>query len=121
MDKDILKEPAGYPNNTRTAPVWRKTYIELQEVWYAVRHLAIGGVVTGDAVRSVSLCIVPACIALLGDDDDDEARDWLNYSIEFLSTVYSPWGDNEGGWAEGAQYWMMGMAYLIDAANRLKS
>ncbi len=208
MDKDVTKEPAGYPNNTRTAPVWRATYIELQEVWYAVRHLAIGGIVTGDAamtarakewlletaswdpmgvtsraytdewayrvcnalawgydwlyddltedervtvrtallertrdiaehailnakihlfpydshaVRSVSLCIVPACIALLGDDKDDEARDWLNYCIEFLSTVYSPWGDNDGGWAEGAQYWMMGMAYLIDAANRLKS
>ena len=73
------------------------------------------------AVRSVSLTIVPACIALLGDDEADEARDWLNYSIEFLMTVYSPWGDTDGGWAEGAQYWMMGMAYFIDAANRLKS
>jgi hypothetical protein len=69
----------------------------------------------------VSLVLVPACIALLGDDEDDEARNWLNYSIEFLTTVYSPWGDADGGWAEGAQYWMMGMAYLIDAANRLKS
>ena len=208
MDRDITHEPAGYPNNTRTAPVWRQTYIDLQEVWYAIRHLAIGGKVTDDpamtarakdwllevalwdpmgvtsraytdewayrvcnalawgydwlyddlsaderatvrasllertrdiaehailnakihlfpydshAVRSVSLCIVPACIALLGDDENDEARDWLHYSIEFLSTVYSPWGDSDGGWAEGAQYWMMGMAYLIDAANRLKS
>ncbi len=208
MDRDVMKEPAGYPNHQRTAPVWRQTYIDLQEHWYAVRHLAIGGRVTGDAkmiarakewlleaaswdpmgvtsraytdewayrvcnalawgydwlyddlsdderatvraallertrdiaehaidnakihlfpydshaVRSVSLCIVPACIALLGDDEDDEARDWLNYAIEFLSNVYSPWGDADGGWAEGAQYWMMGMAYLIDAANRLKS
>ena len=208
MDHDVTKEPAGYPNHTRTAAVWRKTYIELQEVWYAIRHLAIGGKVTNNpemtarakewlletaswdpmgvtsraytdewayrvcnalawgydwlhddlsqeeratvrasllertrdiadhailnakihlfpydshAVRSVSLTLVPACIALLGDDPDDEARDWLNYCIEFLMTVYSPWGDNEGGWAEGAQYWMMGMAYLIDAANRLKS
>jgi hypothetical protein len=73
------------------------------------------------AVRSVSLVIVPACIALLGDDEDDEARNWLNYCIEFLSTVYSPWGDSDGGWAEGTHYWMMGIAYLIDAANRLKS
>lgn len=208
MDRDVTREPAGYPDNTRTAPVWRKTYIELQEVWYAIRHLAIGGKVTDNAemtarakdwllevaswdpmgvtsraytdewayrvcnalawgydwlyselsedertlvrtsllartrdiaehailnakihlfpydshaVRSVSLCIVPACIALLGDDENDEARDWLHYSIEFLMTVYSPWGDSDGGWAEGAQYWMMGMAYLIDAANRLKS
>lgn len=208
MDRDILREPAGYPDHQRTAPVWRQTYIDLQEMWYAIRHLAIGGKVTDDAdmtarakewlleaaswdpmgvtsraytdewayrvcnaiawgydwlyddlsederkavraallertrdiaehailnakihlfpydshaVRSVSLCIVPCCIALLGDDEDDEARDWLNYSIEFLMTVYSPWGDAQGGWAEGAQYWMMGMAYLIDAANRLKS
>ncbi len=208
MDRDIIREPAGYPNHQRTAPIWRQTYIDLQEVWYAIRHLAIGGKVTGDAamtarakewlleaaswdpmgvtsraytdewayrvcnaiawgydwlhdelsederatvrtallertrdiaehailnakihlfpydshaVRSVSLVIVPACIALLGDDENDDARDWLNYCIEFLSTVYSPWGDSDGGWAEGTHYWMMGIAYLIDAANRLKS
>lgn len=208
MDRDIIREPTGYPNHQRTAPVWRQTYIDLQEVWYAIRHLAIGGKVTGNpemtarakewlleaaswdpmgvtsraytdewayrvcnalawgydwlhdelsederamvrasllertrdiaehailnakihlfpydshAVRSVSLCIVPCCIALLGDDENDEARDWLNYSIEFLSTVYSPWGDSDGGWAEGTNYWMMGIAYLIDAANSLKS
>lgn len=208
MDRDIIREPAGYPNHQRTPPIWRQTYIDLQEVWYAIRHLAIGGKVTGDAamtvrakewllevaswdpmgvtsraytdewayrvcnalawgydwlhdqlseeertivraallertrdiaehailnakihlfpydshaVRSVSLVIVPACIALLGDDEDDEARNWLNYCIEFLSTVYSPWGDSDGGWAEGTHYWMMGIAYLIDAANRLKS
>ncbi|MEJ6398895.1 DUF4962 domain-containing protein [Yoonia sp. 208BN28-4] len=208
MDRDVMKEPAGYPGHQRTAPVWRQTYIDLQEMWYAIRHLAIGGKVTGNAemtarakewlletaswdpmgvtsraytdewayrvcnalswgydwlyddlsdeeratvraallartrdiaehaidnakihlfpydshaVRSVSLCLIPCCIALLGDDEDDEARDWLNYSIEFLMTVYSPWGDADGGWAEGTNYWMMGIAYLIDAANRLKS
>ncbi len=208
MDREITREPAGYPNNQRTAPVWRQTYIDLQEVMYAIRHLAIGGQVTGDAamlarakawlleaaswdpmgvtsraytdewayrvtnalawgydwlhdqmdederatvraallartrdiaehaiinakihlfpydshaVRSVSLTLVPACIALLGDEENDEARAWLNYCIEFLATVYSPWGDRDGGWAEGTNYWMMGMAYLIEAANRLKS
>ena len=63
---------------------------------------------------------MPACIALLGDDEADEARDWLNYCIEFLFTVYSPWGDSDGGWAEGTNYWMMGMAYLIEAANRVE-
>lgn len=208
MDRDVMSEPKGYPNHQRTAPIWRQTYIELQEHWYAIRHLAIGGVVTDDAkmtarakewlleaaswdpmgvtsraytdewayrvcnalawgydwlyhelsdeerdlvrsallertrdiaehaiqnakihlfpydshaVRSVSLSIVPSCIALLGDDEDDEVRGWLDYCIEFLMTVYSPWGDNDGGWAEGTNYWMMGVAYLIDAANRLKS
>ena len=62
--------------------------------------------------------LIPASIALL--DDAPEARDWLDYSIEFLYTVYSPWGDHDGGWAEGPHYWMTGMAYLIDAANLLK-
>lgn len=208
MDREITPEPAGYPDHQRTAPVWRQTYIDLQEVMYAIRHLAIGGQVTQDAamlarakawllsvaawnpmgttsraytdewayrttnalawgydwlydqmdeeeratvrasllartrdiaehaiinakihlfpydshaVRSVSLTLVPALIALLGDEEDDEAREWLDYCIEFLSTVYSPWGDSDGGWAEGTNYWMMGMAYLIEAANRLKS
>jgi hypothetical protein len=208
MDREILPEPAGYPNHQRTAPVWRKTYIELQEVMYAIRHLAIGGQVTQDpkmidrakewllsvaewdpmgntsraytdewayrvtnaltwgydwlyndlteeerakvraslmertrdiaehaiigakihlfpydshAVRSVSLTLIPALIALRSDEPDDKAAEWLDYCIEFLSTVYSPWGDSDGGWAEGTNYWMMGMAYLIEAANRLKS
>ncbi|MBE3636790.1 DUF4962 domain-containing protein [Mangrovicoccus algicola] len=208
MDREIMREPAGYPGHKRVAPVWRKTYIELQECMYAVRHLAIGGKVTGDAamtarakewlleiaswdpmgvtsraytdewayrvnnalawgydwlhddldaqeratvrdallartrdiaehaivnakihlfpydshaVRSVSLTLVPACIALLDEDEDGEARAWLDYCIEFLFTVYSPWGDADGGWAEGTNYWMMGIAYLIEAANRLKS
>ena len=207
MDREIIREPAGYPDHQRTAPIWRQTYIDMQEVMYAIRHLSISGKVTGDeamldrakewlleaaswdptgvtsraytdewayrvtnalawgydwlhdrldvderervravllartrdifeyakinskihlfpydshAVRSVSLTLVPACIALLGDDEGDEARDWLNYCIEFLATVYSPWGDSDGGWAEGPNYWMMGMAYLIEAANHLK-
>ncbi len=208
MDRDVMTEPAGYPNHQRTAPVWRQTYIDLQEVWYAIRHLAIGGKVTGDAkmtarakewlmeaaswdpngvtsraytdewayrvcnalawgydwlyddlsdvereqvraalmertreiaehailnakihlfpydshaVRSVSSCIIPACIALLQDDETGQAEEWLNYSIEFLYTVYSPWGDAQGGWAEGPHYWMTGISYLLDAANWLKS
>ncbi|WP_417721855.1 DUF4962 domain-containing protein [Salipiger sp.] len=207
MERDPVTEPAGYENHRRTAPVWRATYIRLQEMWYAIRHLAIGGAVTGNeemtarakaqlleaaswnpmgvtsraytdewayrvtnalawgydwlydaldederatvraalrartrdiaehamlnakihlfpydshAVRSVSLTLVPACIALM-QEDDDEVRDWLDYCIEFLFTVYSPWGDTDGGWAEGTNYWMMGMAYLIDAANRLRT
>jgi len=71
------------------------------------------------AVRAVSAVLIPACIAMLEDEPD--AQEWLDYSIEFLSTVYSPWGDAEGGWAEGPHYWMTGMAYLIEAANLLKS
>lgn len=205
MDREVMDEPAGYPNHKRVAPIWRRTYIDCQELLYAIRHLAIGGTVTQDAamleraktwllsaaewdpagttsraytdewafrvnlalawgydwlhdhlsederdtvrtallartretadhliknaniqvfpfdshaVRAVSAVLIPASIALL--DDAPEAADWLHYSIEFLYTVYSPWGDAEGGWAEGPHYWMTGMAYLIDAANLLK-
>ncbi len=205
MDRDVMKEPAGYPNHKRVAPVWRQTYIDCQELIYAIRHLAVGGVITDDdqmiarskewlleaaswnpsgttsrsytdewafrvngalawgydwlydeltaeerntvrtallvrtretadhiikhaniqlfpfdshAVRAVSAVLIPASIALL--EDEPEAEGWLNYAIEFLSTVYSPWGDAQGGWAEGPHYWMTGMAYLIDAVNLLK-
>lgn len=206
MERDIMKEPAGYPNHQRVASVWRQTYIDLQELIYAIRHLAVGGAITDNAeltarakewlleaaswkpsgttsrsytdewafrvngalawgydwlydelnneeqeqvrtallvrtretadhiikhaniqlfpfdshaVRAVSAVLIPAAIALL--DDEPEAEDWLNYAIEFLSTVYSPWGDAQGGWAEGPHYWMTGMAYLIDAVNLTKS
>lgn len=205
MERDIMKEPAGYPNHQRVAQVWRQTYIDCQELIYAIRHLAVGGKITDDdamvarakewlleaaswnpagttsrsytdewafrvngalawgydwlydeltpeerdqvrtalllrtretadhiikhaniqlfpfdshAVRAVSAVLIPAAIALL--DDEPEAEGWLNYAIEFLSTVYTPWGDAQGGWAEGPHYWMTGMAYLIDAANLLK-
>ncbi len=201
-----MPEPVGYPNDTRVAPIWRQTYIDCQELMYAIRHLAVAGRVLGDdghirdakawlleaagwdpngktsraytdewayrvclalawgydwlyddlsederakvrqallertrqvaehainnasiqifpydshAVRSISAVLVPACIALLGDEP--EAEDWLNYTIEFLCTLYSPWGDTDGGWAEGPHYWMTGIAYLIDAANLLRS
>lgn len=206
MERPVMDEPAGYPGHQRVAPIWRQTYIDCQELIYAIRHLAIGGHVTKDAamlarakewllavagwdpagttsraytdewafrvtlalawgydwlhgeltaeeretvraallvrtreiadhiirnaniqlfpydshaVRAVSGVLVPAAIAML--DEEPEAREWLDYSIEFLFTVYSPWGDPEGGWAEGPHYWMTGMAYLIDAANVLKN
>ena len=206
MDRGILREPAGYPEHKRTASIWRQTYIDLQELIYAIRHLSVAGVITDDpallarakewlleaaswnpggttsrsytdewafrvngalawgydwlydeltleerdavriallvrtretanhiikhanihlfpfdshAVRAVSAVLIPASIALL--DDEPEAEGWLNYAIEFLATVYSPWGDEEGGWAEGPHYWMTGMAYLIDAVNLLKN
>ena len=206
VDREIMAEPVGYPNHQRVADIWRQTYIDCQELLYAIRHLAIGGTVTQDkamldrakawllsaaawnpagttsrtytdewafrvnlalawgydwlypeltdderdqvrnalyartrdtanhlinnakiqlfpydshAVRAVSAVLIPASIALL--DEAEDAEDWLNYAIEFLFTVYSPWGDHDGGWAEGPHYWMTGMAYLIDAANLLKT
>ncbi len=206
LDRDIMSEPDGYPDHKRVASIWRQTYIDCQELLYAIRHLAIGGRLTGDkslterarewliaaakwnpkgttsraytdewafrvnlalawgydwlhdelseeeralvrealcertretaehvidhanihlfpydshAVRAVSAVLVPASIALL--DDEPMAETWLDYAVEFLMTVYSPWGDADGGWAEGPHYWMTGTAYLIDAANLLRN
>ncbi|MBP1842882.1 hypothetical protein J2046_001136 [Rhizobium petrolearium] len=71
------------------------------------------------AVRSLSAVLTPACIALQGESD--EATEWLDYTVEFLATLYSPWAGTDGGWAEGPHYWMTGMAYLIEAANLIRS
>ena len=49
MEKDIMAEPAGYPEHKRVASVWRQTYIDCQELLYAIRHLAIGAKVTDNA------------------------------------------------------------------------
>jgi hypothetical protein len=206
LSRDIIAEPSLYPNNLRVAKLWRQMYIDCQETIYAVRHLAIAGVILDDpamiakarewllsiarwdskgatarsyndeaafrvvtalawgydwlhehldeteraevrdvllartrevadhvqwrarihvfpydshAVRSLSAALTAACIALAGESDEAEA--WLDYTVEFLSTLYSPWGDPDGGWAEGPHYWMTGIAYLTEAANLIRN
>jgi hypothetical protein len=206
LARDIIAEPSLYPNNVRTAKLWRQMYIDCQEAIYAVRHIAIAGVIRDDpalidkarewllsiaqwnvkgatarsyndeaafrvvtalawgydwlhghldeaqrttvreallartrevadhvlwrarihvfpydshAVRSLSAALTAACIALAGESQ--EAEDWLDYTIEYLSALYSPWGDADGGWAEGPHYWMTGIAYLTEAANLIRN
>ncbi|ALA16874.1 MULTISPECIES: DUF4962 domain-containing protein [unclassified Chelatococcus] len=70
------------------------------------------------AVRALSAALAAACIALL--DEEPEAQVWLDYTVDFLFTLYSPWGGADGGWAEGPHYWTTGLAYLIDAANLIR-
>ena len=57
--KPSMKEPAGYPDDIRVAPIWRQTYIDCQELIYAIRHLAVAGHV------------------LENDDYLATAKDWL--------------------------------------------
>ncbi len=71
------------------------------------------------AVRSLSSAIMPACISLLFDQE--EVAEWLNYTVDYLSVLYTPWGGTDGGWAEGGMYWTTGMAYLISALDLLKN
>ncbi|MCJ9749783.1 DUF4962 domain-containing protein [Neorhizobium sp. BETTINA12A] len=206
LSRAIISEPSPYPDNIRIATLWRQMYIDCQEVIYAIRHLAIGGVILDDpaliamaktwllsvaawdpkgatsrsyndeaafrvvtalawgydwlhdhldederkqvrnvllartrevadhvlwrarihvfpydshAVRSLSAALTAACIALAGEEK--EAEDWLDYTVEFLFTLYSPWGGKDGGWAEGPHYWMTGIAYLTEAANLIRA
>lgn len=71
------------------------------------------------AVRSLSSVLVPCCIALF--DEEPEPREWLDYTVEYYYTLFSPWGGEDGGWAEGPHYWTTGMAYLTEALNLLKN
>ncbi|MCC2684995.1 MAG: alginate lyase [Paenibacillaceae bacterium] len=70
------------------------------------------------AVRSLSSVLTPCCIAMWGDKP--EAREWLDYTIEYYFCLFSPWGGEDGGWAEGPMYWTTGMAFLTEALNLIK-
>ncbi|MGI2293440.1 DUF4962 domain-containing protein [Paenibacillus sp. GXUN7292] len=204
--KELIAEPARYPNNKRVAKLWRQMYMDCQEMLYAIRHMSIAGVVLQDtdliekaklwllhaaawdtggttsrdyndeaafriagalawgydwlfdylteeerlavresllartkqvadhvivrsqihqvpfdshAVRSLSSVLVPACIALRGEAP--AVQDWLDYTLEYYSCLYTPWGGADGGWAEGPMYWTTGMAFVIDAINLIKN
>ena len=211
VDKAITLEPARYPDDVKVATLWRQIYIDCQEALYGVRHLAIAGKLTHDAVliarakawllaiaawdphgtssrayndeaafriaaalawgydwlfddlttderktvrdvllirtrdmahhvfeqariqvfpydshavRFLSATLIPCAIALLHDDDPDidaEVQGWLDTTVEYLFSIYTPWGGKDGGWAEGPHYWTLGMAYLLDAAALMKS
>lgn len=38
-------------------------------------------------------------------DDLPEARDWWSFGYTFYRDQFSPWGGDDGGWAEGPAYW----------------
>lgn len=71
------------------------------------------------AVRSLSSVLVPCCIALF--DEEPQVLEWLDYTVEYYYTLFSPWGGEDGGWAEGPHYWTTGMAYLTEALNLLRN
>ncbi len=64
-------------------------------------------------VRSLSMTLVPAALALLGEEE--EAREWLDYTIEYFFTIFTPWGGEDGGWAEGPTYWQSGVSFFTEA------
>ncbi len=38
-------------------------------------------------------------------DDLPEARDWFAFTYGFYENQFTPWGGDDGGWAEGMAYW----------------
>ncbi len=64
-------------------------------------------------VRCLSMTLVPAALALLGEEK--EAQEWLNYTIEYFFTIFTPWGGEDGGWAEGPTYWQTGVSFFTEA------
>ena len=69
-------------------------------------------------IRAVSMTLVPAALALL--KEEQEAEDWLNYAIEYYMTLFTPWGGDEGGWAESPAYWQTGVSFVLDALLMIK-
>jgi hypothetical protein len=39
-------------------------------------------------------------------DEIEEAQDWLWFATNVFHTVYPAWCDDDGGWHEGASYWL---------------
>ncbi|KHT65640.1 alginate lyase [Photobacterium gaetbulicola] len=70
-------------------------------------------------VRSISSAVIPTCIALL--HDYPKAKDYLKYAFEFYSIHYPPWGGEDGGWAEGPDYWNTQTAFLGEAFDLIKA
>ena len=69
-------------------------------------------------VRSLSMTLVPAALALYGEEP--EAEQWLNYTIEYFFTIFTPWGGDDGGWAEGPTYWQSGVSFFTEAISLIK-
>ncbi len=70
------------------------------------------------AVRSLSMTLIPVALALCGEEP--EAQDWLNYTLEYFFTLYTPWGGEDGGWAEGPSYWQTGVSFCTEAMCLVK-
>ncbi len=69
-------------------------------------------------VRSLSMTLIPAALALFGEEP--EAEEWLNYTIEYFYTLFTPWGGEDGGWAEGCTYWQTGVTFFAQALCLIK-
>ena len=89
VDREPIPEPQRYPGNMRTPPLWRQMYIDCQELLYAVRHLAVAGMVLQD-------------VELIA-----QARRWLLHVARFdaLGTTSRAYNDEAAFRVTGALAW----------------
>ncbi len=51
-----------------------------------------------------------------------EAKDWIEYTLKVLWSVYPAWGGEDGGWHEGVSYWgfyLRRMSWIVTELDRL--
>lgn len=77
-------------------------WIEREGNISAVRRNSIASDLSSHPVRFMPMTGLTA-LALW--DDLPEARQWWNYAYTFYRDQFSPWGGDDGGWAEGNAYW----------------
>ena len=60
-------------------------------------------------------------MAIVMAADSEGAKEWLNYSLKALTTLYPHWGTVDGGWAEGMDYAKDYNSFYIPALETLRT
>lgn len=72
---------------------------------HGVAELRRNSVERRPASHSVRFMPMTGLAALALWDDLPEARDWWAFVYSWYRDVFTPWGGDDGGWAEGIAYW----------------
>ncbi len=90
MDVAPLPEPAAYPDDIRTAALWRESYIACQEMFYAIRNLAIFGTLSEDQAQIEAA--KNWLLALASWDPDGPTSRSYNDEAAFRCATALAWG-----------------------------
>ncbi|NDV62266.1 DUF4962 domain-containing protein [Puniceicoccales bacterium CK1056] len=72
---------------------------------HGVPDLTRNSVENEPASHSVRFMAMTGLAALALWDDLPEARDWWEFVYTWYRDIFTPWGGDDGGWAEGPAYW----------------
>jgi hypothetical protein len=105
---DQIREELS-PSERETVLAHFRTRGTRSAVWIAregdiasVRRNSLEGNLSSHPVRFMPMTGI-AALALW--DDLPEAREWWEFAYNFYREQFSPWGGDDGGWAEGPAYW----------------